>query len=61
MTTWSGHAYKTMAEINCQEMLLGLAEDRRKYNEEIGGKPKSLKKCGEEIRTSQESLQCQKG
>ena len=37
MTTRSGRAYKTMAEVNWQEMLQGLAEDRKRCEEEIEG------------------------
>ena len=35
MTTRSGRTYKAMAEINWEAMLQGLAEDRRKRDEEI--------------------------
>lgn len=37
MTTRSGRAYKTMAEVNWQEMLQGLAEDRKRCDEVIEG------------------------
>ena len=37
MTIRSGRAYKTMVEVNWQEMLQGLAEDRTRCNEEIEG------------------------
>ena len=36
MTTRSGRAYKMMAEVNWQEMLQGLVEDRKRRDEVIG-------------------------
>ena len=48
MTTRSGRVYKTMAEVNWDGMLQGLAEGRRKRSKmkERGEKQRSWKKGG---------------
>ena len=58
MTSWSGHAYKNIVEVNWREILQGLAEEGRKRDEEIEGKRvrKDAEVCEERRRREEENV-----